>query len=88
MRSAAVVCTWRAILLGMVNEQDSIDALLANTAPLLSLAETAELLRVSRSQVSRWIKRGELRSLKLTKTKQGSIRVSRDDIASFLRASR
>ncbi len=70
-----------------ISPTEDVTSTIADLPATLTIAETAAALRVSRRQVSRWMDSGRLRHHKFDPAKQGRVRISRDAIAEFLRAT-
>jgi excisionase family DNA binding protein len=68
-------------------KQDTVAKLLENERVLFTLKEAAELLRISTREVSRRVAAGSIRAHKYSASQQGAVRIPRDAIADFLRAT-
>jgi excisionase family DNA binding protein len=69
-------------------QADDITRIVATLPPVLTLIETADVLRMSRRHVSRQIQSGVLRAHKLTPGQRGQVRVTSEAIGDYLRATR
>ncbi len=67
---------------------DDVTRIVATLAPILTLSETAGVLRMSRRHVSRQIQSGLLRAHKLSPGQRGQVRVTSEAIGDYLRATR
>lgn len=66
---------------------DRTDDLVSSLPLLLSVSQLAEELQLSVRHTKRLIAEGRIRSYKLTASHNGAVRVHRDAVAEFLRAT-